>query len=160
MNSGKPLDPKSPNVSRVQTARLMNPLDANAYGSIHGGVMMRMIDETAGMAAMRHCEGNAVTASIDRLNFLGPSYVGEFVHLKATVNQAFKTSMEVGVRVEVENVLTQTCRHVASAYLTFVAMDDHGRPRTVPPLQSESETDLRRAREAEERRRQRLDRSC
>lgn len=154
------MEGKVPDASRVITARLMVPLDANPYGSVHGGVIMRAIDEAAAVAAIRHARQNAVTASIDRLDFHGPSRVGELVTFKASVNQAFRTSMEVGVRVEVEDLLTGEIRHVASAYLTFVSLGSDGRPAPVPPLIPETDEDRRRADAASRRRRQRLGECC
>jgi acyl-CoA hydrolase len=108
--------------------------DANIAGNVHGGVIMRLCDEVAGIAAVRHSGQRVVTAAMDRMNFLHPVYVGQLVTLKATVNAAWRTSMEVGVRVESENVRTGELVHTSTAYLTMVALDDEGSPAAVPPL--------------------------
>jgi acyl-CoA hydrolase len=146
--------------SSVVMAHQMLPEDANPMGNVHGGVIMKHIDTAGGVVAMRHCRGNAVTASIDRLDFLGPCYVGELLFLHASINYVGKTSMEVGVRVEAENITTGEVRHAASAYLTYVALDRAGRPSRVPGLILENETQERRNAEAEERRRIRLGQAC
>lgn len=142
--------------AKAQLVRWMSLLDANNAGRVHGGVVMKLCDEAAGLAAMRHARNPAVTAAVDRLTFLHPVYVGELLTLKASVNAAWRTSMEVGVRVEAENPLTGEVRHTNSAYLTMVAVDREGRPVAVPPVEPEDELELRRLREADERRRQRL----
>ena len=137
--------------------RWMSVTDANSAGFIHGGVVMRMCDEAAGIAAIRHCGSRVVTAGMDRMTFAEPIYVGELLRCCATVNAAWKTSMEVGVRVEAENPVTREVRHTSSAYLTMVAVDEHGSPLAVPPLEAGTDTEKRRQREAETRRRNRLD---
>ncbi len=128
------------------------PHDANPAGNVHGGVILKHIDTAAGVVAMRHVRGWAVTASIDRMDFLKPVFVGELVVIKASLNMVGRTSMEIGVRVEAENLLTGEVRHTNSAYLTFVALDDHGCPRQAPPLIIEGETGQRRLQEALRRR--------
>jgi uncharacterized protein (TIGR00369 family) len=143
--------------SRFVMTRFMIPQDTNPYGSIHGGVIMKYIDEAAAVAAIRHCRQNAVTASVDRLHFLRPVQVGELVFFKANVNMVGRTSMEVGVRVEAENLYTGEVRHVASAYITFVSVGEEGRPIPVPPLLLESEEDHRRRDEALRRRKMRME---
>jgi acyl-CoA hydrolase len=130
--------------------------DANIAGNVHGGVIMRLCDEVAGIAAVRHSGRRAVTAAMDRMNFLHPVYVGELVTVKATVNAAWRTSMEVGVRVESENIRTAELVHTSTAYLTMVALDDEGNPATVPALRPETTQEQRRAREAQLRRDNRL----
>jgi len=130
--------------------------DANAGGFVHGGVVMRLCDEAAGLAAIRHCGGRAVTAAMDRMTFTSPIHIGELVNCRAKVNAAWNTSMEVGVRVEAENPVTADVRHTSTAYLTMVALDEDGRPTAVPALLSESEDEVRRQREAEVRRSNRL----
>jgi acyl-CoA hydrolase len=137
--------------------RWMSVTDANSAGFIHGGVVMRMCDEAAGIAAIRHCGSRVVTAGMDRMTFAEPIYVGELLRCCATVNAAWKTSMEVGVRVEAENPVTREVRHTSSAYLTMVAVDEHGKPIAVPPLEAQTDTEKRRQGEAETRRRNRLD---
>ena len=130
--------------------------DANSAGFIHGGVVMRLCDEAAGIAAIRHCGGRVVTAGMDRMTFLDPVNVGELVTCKAQVNAAWRTSMEVGVRVEAENARTGETRHTSTAYLTMVALDENGRPTPVPRLELNGDTEERRQREAELRRKNRL----
>jgi acyl-CoA hydrolase len=130
--------------------------DANAAGFVHGGVVMKMCDEVAGVAAIRHCGRRIVTAGMDRMTFVEPVSVGELLSCQATVNAAWRTSMEVGVRVEAENPRTGVRRHTSTAYLTMVALDDQGKPTPVPPLVAESADERRRQREAELRRANRL----
>lgn len=137
-------------------AQVMGPQDANIAGNVHGGVIMKLIDTAAGTAAARHSRTNVVTASIDRLDFLGPVFIGDVVTLKASLNYVGRTSMEVGVRVEAETLVTNQVRHTASAYLTFVALDKNGRPLEVPQLILETDTDLRRNLEAKARRQMRF----
>jgi acyl-CoA hydrolase len=134
----------------------MGIADANNAGNVHGGVIMHMCDEVAGIAAVRHSGGRVVTAGMDRMNFTHPVLVGQLVTVKATVNGAWRTSMEVGVRVESENVRTGEVIHSSTAYLTMVALDDEGNPKEVPPLAPETPDELRRAREAQLRRDTRL----
>jgi acyl-CoA hydrolase len=130
--------------------------DANLAGLVHGGVVMKMCDEVAGVAAIRHCGRRIVTAGMDRMTFVEPVNVGELLSCRATVNAAWRTSMEVGVRVEAENPRTGVRRHTSTAYLTMVALDDQGRPTPVPPLVAGSDDERRRQREAELRRANRL----
>ncbi len=113
---------------------------------------MKLIDTAASVVASRHTHKNVVTASIDRLDFLYPVYVGDLVTLRASLNMVGKTSMEIGVRVESENIITGEIRHTASSYLTYVALDDDGNPTTIPPLILQTDDDKRRNREAIARR--------
>ncbi len=138
--------------SSVIIAQVMIPQDANPAGNVHGGVIMKLIDTAAAVAASRHARCNAVTASIDRLDFHHAVYVGNLLFFKASVNMVGRTSMEVGVRVEAEDIITGGVRHTASAYLTFVALDEKGKPREVPQLVIETEEEIRRNREARIRR--------
>jgi len=131
--------------------------DANAAGFVHGGAVMRLCDEAAGIAAIRHSRRRVVTAAMDRMTFLHPVHIGELLVCSATVNAVWRTSMEVGVRVDAENPRTSERRHTSTAYLTMVGIDDDGRPSQVPDLIVESETERRREREAELRRRNRLE---
>ena len=142
--------------SSVVVTQLMSPQDVNVAGNVHGGVIMKLIDTAGGIVASRHAQSNVVTASIDRLNFHTPVYVGELVTLKASLNLVGRTSMEVGVRVQSENVVTGDARHTASAYLSFVALDAQGKPRPLPPLILETEDEFRRNRDAQTRREYRL----
>jgi acyl-CoA hydrolase len=130
--------------------------DANLAGLVHGGTVMKMCDEAAAIAAIRHCGRRIVTAGVDRMTFVEPVSTGELLSCLATVNAAWRTSMEVGVRVEAENPRTGERRHTSTAYLTMVALDDEGRPVQVPPLVAESDDERRRQREAELRRANRL----
>jgi len=150
------MEGKTVGESRVTMAVVMNPEDANPAGNVHGGVVMKYVDTAAGVVAIRHARKIAVTASIDRLDFHNPVFIGNLLVLKAAVNLVGKTSMEIGVRVEAENPLTGEVRHTASAYLTFVALDEQGAPSSVPPLICETEDDRRRNCEARMRREARL----
>ena len=150
------MEPKPASDSTAVLVRWMGIGDANSAGFVHGGIVMKLCDEVAGIAAIRHCRGRVVTAAMDRMTFLSPVNVGELVTCSATVNAAWRTSMEVGVRVESENPLTGENRHTSTAYLTMVAVDDDGKPMPVPPLAAESEAERRRESEAELRRRNRL----
>jgi acyl-CoA hydrolase len=134
----------------------MGIVDANSAGFVHGGTVMKICDEAAGIAAVKHCRMRVVTAAIDRMTFLHPVHVGELLTCRASVNAVWRTSMEVGVRVEAENPLTGDTRHTSTAYLTMVGLDEEGRPAGVPPLQAESRVEERRMREAELRRQNRL----
>ncbi len=137
--------------------QIVMPMHTNGVaGVMFGGVMMQWIDVCAGVAAMRHAAGAVLTASIDRLDFLSPVQVGQVVVLQAQVNFAARTSMEVGCRVETEDVKTGTRSYVTKAYLTFVAIDEHGRPRPIPRLELEGPVDERRHADAERRRTERL----
>lgn len=149
-------EPRTVAGSESELIRWMSIQDANSAGFIHGGVVMRMCDEVAGIAAIRHSGCRVVTAGMDRMTFASPLYVGELLRCTASVNAAWRTSMEVGVRVEAENALTRDVRHTSTAYLTMVAVDEHGNPVPVPPLQVEGPMEERRQREAETRRRNRL----
>ena len=142
--------------SSVIMAQQMNPQDANPAGNVHGGVIMKLIDTAAGAVAIRHARSNAVTASIDRLDFFHPVFVGDFVTLRASLNFVGRTSMEVGVRVESENLLTGERRHTSTAYLTYVALDGQGQPLSLPPMILETDEEKRRNREAKVRRETRL----
>ena len=122
----------------------MGIADANNAGNVHGGLIMHLCDEVAGIAAVRHSGMRVVTAAMDRMTFKQPVYVGQLVTVKATVNAAWRSSMEVGVRVESENVRTGEVMHTSTAYLTMVALDDEGRPTDVPPLAPETPDETRR----------------
>lgn len=140
----------------VVLVQKMTPQDANLAGNVHGGVIMRLIDDAAYVVATRHCRCNTVTASIDRMDFHNPIYVGDLVSLKASINLVGKTSMEIGVRVDSENLKTGEISPGVSAYLTYVALDENGKPAPVPLLIVETEEDKRRNTEAQARRRIRL----
>jgi acyl-CoA hydrolase len=150
------LTPKPSSASRITLSRQMEVTDANIAGNVHGGSIMKLVDTAAGLAAAKHCGGVAVTAAMDEMTFLEPVYLGEVVTVKASVNEAFHTSMEVGVRVEAENVATGRKVHTSSAYLVFVAIDEQGKPRPIPPLLAETDEERQRQREARLRRDARL----
>ena len=114
--------------SSILMAQVMNPQDANPAGNVHGGFIMKLIDTAAGAAAIKHSRSNCVTASVDRLDFHNPVFIGDLVTLKAGITYTGKSSMEVGVRVESQNLLTGEIRHTVSAYLTLVALDKNGKP--------------------------------
>jgi uncharacterized protein (TIGR00369 family) len=143
---------KRVNDSRITMAHVMLPQDTNSAGNVHGGSVMKFIDNAAASVAIRHTRSNAVTASVDRIDFHNPVYLGNILTLKASLNMVGKTSMEVGVRVEAENPYTGEVHHTASAYLTIVALDENGRPKEVPGLIIETEEEHRRSREAKARR--------
>jgi acyl-CoA hydrolase len=142
--------------SRSVLVHWMGPTDANSAGFVHGGVVMKLVDEVAGLAAVRHARHRVVTAGADRMTFLQPIHVGEVVTLSASVNAAWNTSMEIGIRVEAENPRTGVVRHTNTAYLTMVAVADDGRPTGVPGLVAETPDEARRESEAQLRRSNRL----
>ena len=143
--------------SQHEASALMMPGDANNLGHVFGGVIMAMVDTTAAVAAIRHARATCVTASIDRVDFREPIHLGDLVVMKASVNFVGRTSMEVGVRVEAEDMLTGNRRHTNSCYLTFVSVDRNGRPLEAPALAPETPDELRRNAAAAERRRRRLE---
>jgi len=146
------MDARPAAASQVTLIEWMGVDDANTAGFVHGGTVMKLCDEAAGIAAIKHSRCRVVTAAMDRMTFLTPVHVGELLTLKAAVNAVWRTSMEVGVRVESENPRTGEVRHTNTAYLTMVAVDDDGRPLGVPPLQVSSPEEQRREREAQVRR--------
>lgn len=150
------MEPRSVAESRVEMVELVLPNDANPLGNLLGGKVMHLVDIAAAIAAHRHCRCPVVTASVDRIDFLHPVRVGQIIILQASVNHAAHTSMEVGVRVLSEDLDTGDRLHTASAYATFVALGQSGRPASVPPLVLESDEDRRRFREAGARRAVRL----
>jgi acyl-CoA hydrolase len=150
------MDPKPAAESRSLLARWMSILDANSAGNIHGGTVMKLVDEAAGLSAIKHSRSRVVTAAMDRMTFLVPMHVGELVTFSASVNAAWRTSMEVGVRVETENPRTGERRHASTAYLTMVAVDEDGNPAPVAPVLVSTAVEQRRMREAELRRANRL----
>lgn len=149
---GRPTSAAQTTLSRIMTA-----LDTNLLGTVHGGVIMKLVDDVAGAVAQRHSGGPAVTASMDEMAFLEPVHVGDLVHAQGRVNWTGRTSLEVGVRVVAEpwNEV-RVAKRVATAYLVFVGLDADGRPREVPPVLPETEEDKRRFAEAEIRRTHRL----
>lgn len=158
-DAGKPaikLAGKPVSASRVEMVEVVLPNDANILGNILGGRVMHLMDIAAAIAAHRHSNSHVVTASVDYVDFRNPIRVGDLIVLKSSVNRVFHTSMEVGVKVFSENVLTGERRHTSSAYLTFVAIDDKKQPQPVTPLILETAEDRRRYRDAAQRRKIRL----
>ncbi|HEY6220400.1 MAG TPA: acyl-CoA thioesterase [Gemmatimonadaceae bacterium] len=143
--------------SQHETSELMMPGDANNLGHVFGGVIMAMMDKCAAISAFRHCRNAVVTASIDRIDFREPIHLGDLVVMQSSVNFTGRTSMEIGVRVEAEELLTGRRRHTNSAYLTFVAVDANGKPIEVPEVRPETPVEKRRFQAAKERRARRLE---
>lgn len=143
--------------SQVEMTEIVFPNDANVLGTLHGGKLMLWLDIAASIAASRHCNRVAVTASVDELNFLNPINIGEVVILRASVNRVFHTSMEVGVKVMSENLLTGEVKHANSAYLTFVAIDERRRPVSCPAIIPQTPEEIRRYEDALRRRQLRLE---
>jgi acyl-CoA hydrolase len=135
----------------------MMPQHANNLGHVFGGVILSMLDRVAAVAAIRHARQNCVTVSVDRVDFREPIRLGDLVVMRASVNYVGRTSMEVGVRVEAENLMTGERRHTNSCYVTFVAIDKNHRPVRIPPVEPETEDEKRRYLAAQERRRRRLE---
>jgi acyl-CoA hydrolase len=148
---------KAVSESQHESSELMMPQDANNLGHVFGGKMLAMMDKVAAIAAFRHARANVVTVSIDRVDFKEPIHVGDLVVMKASVNFVGRTSMEVGVRVEAEDLISGRRRHTNSCYLTFVAVDRNGRPIGVPALRPETPDEIRRHHAAEERKRRRTE---
>jgi acyl-CoA hydrolase len=138
--------------SQSEMTELILPNDTNTLGNLLGGRLMHFIDLVGAMSAYRHARSHVVTASMEHIDFIAPVHVGDLLILKSSVNRAFKTSMEVGVKVWVENTLAGVLRHVASAYLTFVAIDSQGRRVPVPPLEAQTDDEKRRFNDAGHRR--------
>ena len=145
--------------TEVNVSQQMMPSDANPLGNVHGGYVMKLIDEAGALAAMRHARRPVVTVAIDSITFLSPVRVGHLLTLHGKVNWVGKSSIEVGVHVEAENPITGDITHTNSAFAIYVALDDTGHPTSVPPLILETEEDRRRWSEGEERQQLRLERS-
>ncbi len=142
--------------TRVIMSQLMHPEDANLAGNVHGGTIMKLIDNAAGVVAIRHCRSNSVTASVDRIDFHNPAYIGDLLVIKASMNMVGRSSMEIGARVESERLISGERFHIASAYLTYVDLDADFKPQPAPPLIPETADEKRRNREAQARRKTRL----
>jgi acyl-CoA hydrolase len=138
--------------SQAERSEIIFPADSNALGNLFGGRLMQFIDLVGAVAAVRHSRAIVVSASMDHIDFVAPVHIGDLLILKASVNRAFRTSMEVGVRAMVEDACGQTLRHVSTAYLTYVAVDREGRPITVPCVVPETEHQKRRFADALRRR--------
>lgn len=150
------MNPKKVSESCIEIIQQMTQAEANLAGNVHGGIIMKYIDNTAGIVATRHTQRNCVTASVDRIDFHHPVFIGDLLHVKSSVNYVGKSSMEIGVKVEAENFITGEIRHTASAYLTFVSLDEFGKPVPVPPAVFETDVEKQRNEEAAERKRMRL----
>jgi len=150
------MDGRPPRVSHTTIAEVMMPHMANTVGNVHGGVILGMLDRVGAVSAIRHAQRICVTVSADRVDFREPIHVGELVTMYASVNYAHRTSVEVGVRVEAEDLLTGVRRHTNTCYLTFVAIDEAGHPAPVPPVLPETDEERRRFKEAEARRAHRV----
>ena len=150
------MNKKTVSESRVTVSQVMQPADANPAGNVHGGTIMKLIDNAAGVVAFRHSRRNSVTASVDQIDFHYPAFIGDLLIIKASLNMTGKTSMEIGARVESENLLTGQTRHIASAYLTFVSLDNNLKPVLVPGLIFETDKEKQRNADAQARRKIRL----
>jgi acyl-CoA hydrolase len=150
------MEGKAVRESASEYLELALPNDANGLGNVLGGKVMHLVDLAAAMAGMRHARQSIVTASVDSLHFLHPVHLGELIILRSSVNRVFRSSMEIGVKVMTEKLLTGERLHTCSAYLTFVAVDQEGRAIAVPQAIPETEDELRRYRQAGERREYRL----
>ncbi len=153
------LTPKRVRDSQLTLAVAMNPADANPLGDVHGGVVMKLVDEAGGLCAIRHARRPTATIAMDSMTFLSPVRVGDLVTFLASINWVGRTSIEVGIRVEAENVLTGQVTHTNSAYAVYVALDDEGKPMAVPPLILETDEERRHWQEGAYRQEHRLARA-
>jgi acyl-CoA hydrolase len=152
-----PLTPKTRAESSTSMVRIMMPMDANNSGNVFGGTILRFIDEVGSVVAVKHARTNVVTASVDRMDFYSPVYIGDMLRLNASINYVHRTSMEIGVRVEAENPFTGEVRHTGTCFLTYVGLDKNRKPTAIPELKLETDEDKRRWAEAQERRKARLE---
>jgi uncharacterized protein (TIGR00369 family) len=150
------LTPRPVSASATVLSQIMEIEHANQAGYVHGGAILRLVDGAAGIAAIKHARRRVVTAAIDEMSFLAPVFIGDVLTVRAAVNDVHRTSMEVGVRVDVETLPRGERRHVASAHLVFVALDREGHPTPVAPLIAETKVEHRRQTQARIRREQRL----
>jgi len=150
------MDPKPARLSHTTIAEVMMPHMANILGNVHGGVILGMMDRVAAVSAMRHAQRTCVTVSVDRVHFREPIHLGELVTMYSSVNYTHRTSIEVGIRVEAENLITGVKRHTNTCYFTFVAIDENGRPVSVPPVMPETDEERQRFEAAALRREQRV----
>ncbi len=148
--------PKPVSASRVTLAMLMQPMDANLQGNVHGGVIMRLMDEAGGSAAMRHAGRPVVTVAVDQVLFREPIHLGDLVTLTAALTYVGRTSLETRIEVTAQNLLTGECTHTNTAYFVYVALDETGRPTPVPPLALETDAERALWAAAQERQRYRL----
>ena len=151
-----PLAPKPVSASRISLSQLMHPEHANLLGHVHGGWVMKLVDEAGALACMRHARRKVVTVAIDSMTFRQPIRIGDLVILKAEVSYTGRTSMEAAVEVVAEDPITGEQTHTNTAYLVYVALDDAGRPTSVPPLQAETEAEKERMEQAQARQKRRL----
>jgi uncharacterized protein (TIGR00369 family) len=152
------LAPKPISASRISLSQLMHLEHANLLGNVHGGWVMKLVDEAGALACMRHAQKKVVTVAIDSMTFREPIKIGDLVILRAEVSYTGRTSMEAAVEVVAENPITGEQTHTNTAYLVYVALDDEGRPSSVPPLQAETEEERQKMERAQERQQQRLKR--
>jgi uncharacterized protein (TIGR00369 family) len=145
--------------SRTTISQLMNPEHANLSGNVHGGHLMKLVDEAGGLASMRHSGQRVVTVAVDRLTFQEPIYIGDLVTITAEVSYVGRTSMEIEVSVHAEDVVTGSRRHTNTAYLVYVALDDNGKPAEVPPLLPETAAESQRMEDAAVRQANRIQRA-
>ena len=150
------MEPKPVSASRVTLAHLMQPTDANLHGNVHGGIIMKLMDEAAASAAMRHAQRPAVTVAVDQVLFREPIHLGDLVTLNAELTYVGRTSMEVRIEVNAQNLLTGERTHTNTAYFVYVALDEAGRPVEVPPVQLETDAERRQWEAAQERQAYRL----
>lgn len=147
---------KPVSASRITLSQLMHPEHANLLGNVHGGWIMKLVDEAGALACMRHAQRKVVTVAIDSMVFRQPIRIGDLIILNAEVSYAGRTSLEAEVHVSAENPITGERTYTNTAYLVYVALDDEGRPTTVPPLKAETEEEERRMEKAKERQERRL----
>ena len=152
----EPFPLKTIRASRIQLAQLMHPEHANLLGNVHGGWIMKLVDEAGALACMRHAQRKVVTVAIDSMVFRNPIKIGDLVLLNAEVTYTGRTSMEAEVQVQAENPITGERTHTNTAYLVYVALDDNGKPTPVPPIKAETEDEKRRMEAARERQSHRL----
>ncbi len=150
------MEPRTPSETAVTLTQMMNPEHANPLGNVHGGWVLKLIDEAGGIVASRHARSPAVTAEIDSVSFRAPVHVGNLVHVHAKITRSWRTSMEVRAVVEAENLLTGERRTTSVAYLVYVALDAMGRPTPVPPVEPETDEGRIQWEQAEQRRAERL----
>ena len=151
-----PVAPKPMRASRIDIAQLMHPEHANLLGNVHGGWIMKLVDEAGALACMRHAQRRVVTVAIDSMVFRNPIKIGDLVLLNAEVTYTGRTSMEAEVQVQAENPTTGERTHTNTAYLVYVALDEQGHPTPVPPIQAETEEEKRKMESAKERQARRL----
>jgi acyl-CoA hydrolase len=157
LGGGQSMEPRPVRDSKSQINELALPNDANPLGNLIGGRVMHLVDIAGAIAASRHARAPVVTASVDYMNFLNPIHIGQLVTVLSSVNRSWNTSMEVGVKVLVEDLMSGEVKHTTSAYLTFVAVDGKGSKVSVAPVLPETEEEKRRFEQAGERRKARLE---